>query len=409
MNTQSTEVLRLWLTLRQIPKVGVKTLQKLMAAHAIELSPLLNLPAADLAQLKLNPQQIKAITQPDKQLIEQCLAWAEAPDHHILGYFDDNPDSLYPEYLKNIASPPLLLFIKGDPSLLNKPQLAMVGSRNLTITGQDNAVFFARQMAERGIVITSGLAIGVDGYSHRGALDGQGKTIAVLGTGLNQIYPKRHQHLAAEIAEKGALVSEFWPNQTVRAENFPRRNRIVSGLSQGTLVVEAALKSGSLITARYAMEQGREVFAIPGSIHNPMSKGCHALIKQGAKLTEDINDIIEDVPLFQQVVAARLKPSPIQADLPLTMPNQAIPNQAMPNQAIPNQAIPNQAIPNQAMPSQTIESPILQYIGFDNTPVDFIVQRSAMPVNEILCLLLDLEMAGEVAAVDGGYIRLLRR
>lgn len=394
MSTSNKEALGQWLTLRLTPQLGVKTLQKLIDHHNISPHELVTLNPSALTRLKLNDQQIKAITQPNWPLIEQLSAWVEPADQHILCYFDCEPSfasSLtsalphclpYPEYLKNISSPPLLLFVKGDHTLLHQPQLAMVGSRNLTITGQDNARNFAHNIAELDIVVTSGLAVGVDGYCHRGALDANGKTIAVLGTGLNQIYPKRHLPLAHEIvARHGALVSEFLPEQTARPENFPRRNRIIAGLSQGTLVVEAAVKSGSLITARYAMEQGREVFAIPGSIHNPMSKGCHALIKQGAKLVESIFDIIEDMPLFQQHIASRVNPA---APEPTTHANQT------------------------NLPHQSTESAILQYIGYDTTSVDIIAQRSAQSINEILTQLLSLEMQGDIAVVAGGYVRLAK-
>ena len=377
----NTDTLRRLLILRQTPRLGVKTLQQLFEHPAFDsngcdtkggIEQLFTASATELAQFKLNAVQIKALTQPDETLIEQVIRWAEPADHHIIDYFGINSaNSFYPQYLKHTASAPLMLFIKGDPSLLERPQLAIVGSRNLTITGQENAFAFAKQIAELGIVITSGLALGVDGFCHRGALAANGKTIAVLGTGLNQIYPKRHLQLAGEIAQTGTLVSEFLPEQTVRAENFPRRNRIISGLSQGTLVVEAALKSGSLITARYAMEQGREVFAIPGSIHSPMSKGCHALIKQGAKLVENIADIVEDVPLFQSF---------------LTHPIQSV----------------NSTV------SQVPESPLLAHIGYDITAVDILAQRSQLPVNEVLSQLLALEMQGDIAAQPGGYIRILR-
>ncbi|MFT5162427.1 MAG: DNA processing protein [Alteromonadaceae bacterium] len=374
MNTQSMEALRHNAILYLTPKLGVKTLQKLLTHHDITLNELLSLDARHLELLKLNPKQVKAICQPDEHIIEQVTQWCDTSDQYILSYFAPELLNNYPEYLKNIASPPLLLFIKGNPDLLHQPQLAMVGSRNLTITGQDNAMMFASQIARLGIIITSGLAIGVDGYSHRGALNGGGKTVAVLGSGLNQIYPKRHFHLAAEIIDSGALVSEFLPNQTARAENFPRRNRIISGLSQGTLVVEAAIKSGSLITAKYALEQDREVFAIPGSIHNPMSKGCHALIKQGAKLVETIHDIIEDIPLFVKHIAT---------------------------QANPPEA--TQTAPGNKSNSQ---SPLLAFIGFEATPVDIIAQRSNQPVEQVLGELLELEIQGDIAAVAGGYTRL---
>ncbi len=201
----------------------------------------------------------------------------------------------YPALLREIDTPPALLFVKGNARALNLPQIAIVGSRNLSASGQQNAKAFARNLASSGFTITSGLALGVDGMAHLGALE-TGKSIAVLGTGVDVIYPRRHQTLYKDIiAGDGAIVSEFPPGTPARAGNFPQRNRIISGLSLGVLVVEAALKSGSLITARFAMEQGREVFAIPGSIHNPIAKGCHQLIRQGASLVETTSDIINEL------------------------------------------------------------------------------------------------------------------
>lgn len=364
MNTLSTEALRHWLILKLIPQIGVKTLQKINQHYSLEV--FLSLDPEKLRQLKLNERQIQAITQPDIQQIERMQRWAEPDNHHIICYDDPR----YPDTLKQISSPPTLLFVKGDTTVLNTPQLAIVGSRDLTITGQDNALNFAKQLAQLGITITSGLAIGVDGYSHKGALEGNGKTIAVLGTGLNQIYPKRHRALAQQICENGALVSEFLPDQTARAGNFPRRNRIISGLSQGTLVVEAAIKSGSLITARFAMEQDREVFAVPGSIHNPMSKGCHWLIKQGAKLVEEINDIIEELTTFQQFLAKRV--------ITETPDEKAAFVEA---------------------------HPLIRHIGYEVTAVDCIAERSLLPVNDVLAQLLDMELAGEITSVPGGYLR----
>jgi DNA processing protein len=389
MNTPSTEALRHWLVLKLVPQMGVKTLHKIIE-HLSNQNPdecanqqsdkkpdskpnkppietLLNLSAANLRHLKLNERQIKAITQPNQSQIERMEQWASEPNQRII-YYDD---PRYPDTLKQIASPPLLLFVKGDTAVLNTPGLAIVGSRNLTITGQDNAFNFGKNLAQMGITVTSGLAIGVDGFSHRGALEGKGKTIAVLGTGLDQIYPKRHRALAQQISESGALVSEFLPDQTARPENFPRRNRIISGLSQGTLVIEAAIKSGSLITAKYAMEQDREVFAIPGSIHSPMSKGCHWLIKQGAKLVEDINDIVEELSAFQHFLAERA----IQSI------------QVKQTSAVP-------------------EDSLLKHIGFEATAVDSISQRSSLSIPDVLAQLLDMELAGKVAAVPGGYLRL---
>lgn len=218
------------------------------------------------------------------------LAWlAGGADRHLITLHD----ARYPEALKTITTPPLALFLRGDAALLPQPQLAMVGARSATPQGLENARGFAAELSRRGVLITSGLAIGVDGAAHAGALDAASPTIAVCGTGLDRIYPARHKALAQAILDGGgALVSEFPPGTAALAQNFPSRNRIISGLSLGVLVVEASRESGSLITARRAVEQGREVFAIPGSIHNLLAKGCHQLIREGAKLVESVDDVL---------------------------------------------------------------------------------------------------------------------
>jgi DNA processing protein len=367
MKTLSTEALRHWLVLQLVPKMGVATFNKIAKHYPLET--FLNLPASQLASLKLNESQIKAIKSPNMRLIERFEHWHTLENQHILCLDDPR----YPETLKHISCPPMLLFVKGDPAVLTTPQLAIIGSRDLTITGQDNAFNFAKKLALLGITITSGLAIGVDGFSHKGALAANGKTIAVLGTGVDQIYPKRHKSLAQQISTTGAVISEFMPDQTARPENFPRRNRIIAGLSQGTLVIEAAIKSGSLITAKYAMEQDREVFAVPGSIQNPMSKGCHWLIKQGAKLVENTDDIIEEIEVFQRLLV--------------------------------KQANQNGQLESVKTTPIDKEEPLLKHIGYEATAVDCIAQRSLLPVHNILAQLLVMELAGLIAAVPGGYIR----
>jgi len=214
-------------------------------------------------------------------------------------------DPAYPALLKEIADPPPLLFVRGDPAVLSRPQLGIVGSRNPTPGGRSLAEDFARSLSRCGLVVTSGMALGIDAAGHRGALRGGGTTLAVAGTGPDRIYPARHRDLARAIVEQGAIISEFAPGTPALPSNFPRRNRIISGLSLGVLVVEAACRSGSLITARLAAEQGREVFALPGSIHNPLARGCHHLIRQGAKLVEDIEDIVEELGPLAAVISHR--------------------------------------------------------------------------------------------------------
>ncbi|WP_413700862.1 DNA-processing protein DprA [Psychromonas sp. KJ10-10] len=277
------------MVLDAIPALQKRSIFKLLSKHP--LAELLQLPITTLESYRLKENQINALLHPDWGQIEENISWIdEAQNKHII-CFDD---SRYPALLKEISNPPLLLYLHGDYRLLNSPQIALVGSRNCTPYGQEKSYQFVAELAKAGFTVTSGLALGIDGYAHQGALDNHGKTIAVLGTGLNNIYPKRHMKLAQWVSEEGLLISEFWPNTAPIPSNFPRRNRIISGLSLGLLVVEASKRSGSLITARYATEQNRELFALPGSIDNSQACGCHQLIQQGAKLVTNINDIAEE-------------------------------------------------------------------------------------------------------------------
>jgi DNA processing protein len=273
--------------------------------------------------------------------------------------------------LREIPDPPPLLFVHGDPEVLHTPQLAMVGSRNPSVSGSETAREFAYHLATSGLSITSGLAIGIDGASHAGALDAGGITIAVTGTGLDRVYPASQHDLAHRIAEQGALVSEFPPQTQVKSGNFPRRNRIISGLALGTLVVEAAHKSGSLITARLASEQGREVFAIPGSIHNPMARGCHRLIRQGAKLVETANDVLEELaPLLQE-----LEPLPHQG----TQESLELRDELDAEYQL-----------------------LLKCMGFDPTPIDLLIERSGLTAEVVSSMLILLELEGHVSSAPGG-------
>lgn len=304
------------------------------------------------------------ITSSDQKLIEQDLAWAQSKNRHIMTYYDDH----YPVRLKEIHSPPPLLFVEGDVSLLSQPQLGIVGSRHPTPLGSDTAYHFAKILAQSGLIITSGLALGIDGCCHEGALAvTHGKTIGVMGTGPDQVYPKSHKALAGKIIEQGCLVTEFPTGVSPVAMNFPRRNRIISGLSMGILVVEAAFASGSLVTAKYALEQNREIFAIPGSIQNPLSRGCHALIKQGAKLVESAQDILDELRFFSK--------------------------------------LPQEKNENTKNPVKNTD-PFLEWIGFECTPVDLIIQRSHLTAEKVSSMLLILELEGKIASVPGGYIRL---
>ncbi len=319
--------------------------------------------AVVLAKLALSEQTIAYVQNPDWHTVDQDLKWLQQPDCHCITIRDES----YPVLLKEIADPPPLLFIHGDPAALAGVQLAIVGSRNPSPNGYQIAYDFARFLAQAGLFITSGLAIGIDAASHRGALASQGITLAVAGTGLDKVYPAHHASLADLIVQRhGALVSELPLGTVPRANNFPRRNRLISGMSVGTLVVEAALRSGSLITARLALEQGREVFAIPGAINNPLARGCHALIKQGAQLAESIDDILSEVGHLAAATAAR---EPTLAN---------------------------------ASPIDKDHQDLLKYIAYAPTSVDTLVKESGYAPEAISSMLLILELQGYVFSMAGG-------
>jgi DNA processing protein len=287
--------------------------------------------------------------------IKPALVWLEDDNNHIVTLADDD----YPQTLLNIPDPPLLLYVKGRLDLLNRHALAVVGSRSATPQGINNAEAFSKSLSDTGLCIISGLAHGIDAAAHRGALRGQGGSIAIVGTGLDIVYPAANRELAHALAQQGTLVSEFPLGTPPLAANFPRRNRLISGMSVGCLVVEASLQSGSLITARLALEQGRDVFAIPGSIHAPQSKGCHALIKQGAKLVETANDILEELG------------GAIELPAPASDPEDS-------------------------------EPMLLGYLGFDPVDVDTLSLRCGLTVAELSAMLLTLELNGRICVLPGG-------
>ena len=294
--------------------------------------------------------------------------WLERPDAHLLM----PADAGYPALLREIASPPPQLFVRGNVDVLSLPQLAIVGSRNATPTGAETAHSFASHLAARGFCITSGLAEGIDAAAHRGALAARGRTLAVCGTGPDIVYPRQHESLADQIvAAGGAIVSEFAPGTPVFRANFPRRNRLISGLSVGTLVVEASVRSGALITARHAMEQGREVFAIPGSIHNPVARGCHQLIRNGAKLVETATDIVDE--LGGLLAGLQLPDTPEREGLALEAPDSA-----------------------------AEFAQLLAAMGWDPVDADSLVARAGLTIGEVSSMLLMLELQGSVRALSGG-------
>ena len=317
------------------------------------------------------PEKIlKCLREPEHREIDHELRWLEHPDHHLLPF----TGPAYPPLLKQIAAPPLGLFIQGDPGVLMTYQVAVVGSRRPTVDGRNESRYFAGQLAERGVTVTSGLAQGVDAEAHRGALAQRGRTVAVLGSGLDRVYPKANAGLADKISEHGALVSEFPLSRQPFAGNFPRRNRIISGLSAAVLVVEAAQKSGSLITAKHALEQNREVFAVPGSIRNPMKRGCHGLLREGAGLAERVEDIFSALNKFEE---------PVRSSCAAAVPQSEIIN---------------------GLDEQ--EKVLLDNIGYEPTTLDEIVTTTKLGLGDITGKLLNLELEGLITAVaPGSYIR----
>lgn len=364
------KTLSAWLTLSFTPFIGSGNFRKLVSIT----SPvnIVNSSRKELKYFGFKPQQITYIKQYAEKDVDFCLSWRNSlPNNSIITLIDSD----YPELLKQIGNPPPVLFLKGDVSSLSEPQIAIVGSRNASTDGLKNARDFAADLSRKGLTITSGMALGIDGHAHDGALKAGGKTIAVLGSGLENIYPAKHRDLSTRIIENGALVSEFRPNGLPKPENFPRRNRIISGLSLGVLIVEAAKKSGSLITARYANEQSREVFALPGSIHNPHARGGNALIKEGASLIQSSNDILREVDsLLNWSVNAQ-------------------------------RGLFTDEDENEQLPF----SVLLANLGVDEVvSVDILAQRTHIQVHEVMMQLLELELQGHVAAVSGGYIRTRR-
>ena len=351
-----------WLRLGLIPRLGPVAFRKLLTAFgspegaiAATQQSLANVVGVALA---------KSIRDgPDPGVLADTIKWLADDDNSLLCLADEG----YPKALLEISDPPPLLFTKGDARLLRRDAIAIVGSRNASPQGVANAEAFARELSEHGFTIVSGLALGIDAAAHRGGLQGSASSVAVVATGLDTVYPARNRSLAHELAARGLLVSEFALGTRPLGGNFPRRNRLISGLSRGVLVVEAALQSGSLITARSAIEQGREVFAMPGSIHSPLSKGCHALIKQGAKLVESAADILEEL--------GHARPGEQPATLAIGDDEQHL---------------------------------LLQAIGFDPVDLDTICARADLTADKASAMLLELELEGIVARMSGGRYQRVR-
>lgn len=347
-----------WLRLTLVPGVGGESQRKLLKAFGLPeaifaagRSALGDVVGDRTARLLLDTD--------NRAAVDRALAWANGTNQHLVCLADPE----YPQALLQIPDPPTLLYVRGRLSLLNQPALAVVGSRNPTPQGRGNAERFAAAFAEAGLSVVSGLALGIDAAAHRGALNATGNTIAFIGTGIDRIYPAANQQLAFDIAARGAIASEFPLATPPAAANFPRRNRLISGISRGVLVVEATTESGSLITARLAAEQGREVFAIPGSIHSPQSRGCHRLIKQGAKLAEAIADVIEEIG-WASAPTGR---------------------------------------PASATAGASEAGSLLLAMGFDPCSLDELTQRSGLTADAVSVILLHMELDGQVACLPGGH------
>lgn len=363
-----TDGVESWLRLIHAPGIGPGTARDLLQRFG-DAETICASGQRELARAGLDSAAIDCLRgDADDTAIRRDLEWARAGQRQLLTLSDPR----YPARLREIADPPPLLYVQGDPDVLAYPALAIVGTRHPTPAGHETAHAFARHLAGRGLIIVSGLAVGIDGAAHEGALAAGGLTVAVAGTGLDRVYPARHSDLARRIAEQGALVSELPVGTRPTREAFPRRNRILAGLCAGTLVVEAALRSGSLITARLALEQGRELFAIPGSIHNPVARGCHALIRQGAKLVETADDVLEEI-------APSLGPLPETTAQP-----------------------PEQATGSAQPPADPAYQRLYDCLDWEPRGIDELSHCAGLPVADVASMLLRLELEGTIRAVPGG-------
>jgi DNA processing protein len=374
-----TEGLADWLRLMLTEGVGPQTARELLSHFGLPE----NIFGANYSALQKCVNEKLALTlssapdDPIREQIDTTLEWCKHPGNQVLTFADAN----YPSSLLTIADPPPVLYVKGRAELLNRKSIAMVGSRNATLQGIQNARRFAHVLSTAGLTVVSGLALGIDGAAHEGALSEittEGSTVAVTGTGLDLVYPAKHRELAHQIAVHGCLVSEYPLGTPGIASNFPRRNRIISGLSQGVLVVEAAAQSGSLITARSALEQGRDVFAIPGSIHSPLSKGCHQLIRQGAKLVESAQDILEEIHIQSTTLKEKFSPPHVAVNTAANSVNVS-------------------ALTNQ----------LLHAAGHDPVSVDELAARTTMTMAEVQASLLELELEGRIERLASGMYQAL--
>ena len=368
-----------WLTIINAPSIGgaslIKAIESLGGAAAVAAAS-----TRDLIRHGFPQAAADAITRPDQAAIEKGLHWLSQPGHHLLCWDSDD----YPALLRRINGPPAALFVDGDPGCLWQPQIAIIGSRNPTAGGLDHARDFASTLARQGMTITSGLAAGIDSAAHTAAMDAAAMTIAVNGTGLDIVYPASSRQVAQRVRSQGAMISEFPLGTPPRRQHFPSRNRIISGLSLAVLVIEAGLNSGTLITARKAAEQGRDVFALPGSLHNPMAKGCHRLIREGARLVETTAHIMQEL-------------GPLAAELQMEIRQRLELDGDSPGQA---EAKP--ARQKNKLLDDSDYSAVWEVLGYDPKPVDTIIEQSGLSAREVSSMLLMMELEGMVKKHSNG-------
>lgn len=380
-----------WLRLIRAPGLGVQALHGLLDRFG-RASAIVERVVRD-ASAALAPAAARDwLIRPDQAALDADRRWLSESGHHLLTWMDDD----YPALLREAPRPPAALFVRGDPTVLWRPQIAIVGSRNPTAGGRDNAEAFAAALGRGGLTIVSGLASGIDAAAHEGALRGGASTLAVIGSGPDVIYPPAHAQLFERVAATGAIVSEFPPGTPPRPTHFPQRNRIIAGLSLGTLVVEAALRSGSLITARLATEAGREVFALPGSIHNPMARGCHRLIRDGAKLVETAGEIVDELRPLALRLGERLRETldALQADASTGATNGSSPHDP--------DAIRRLADPDYQR--------VWEALGHENVTVDTLTARTGLTAPSISSMLLIMELDGLITVgANGRYGRAVRK
>lgn len=403
-----------WLALLETPGVGRETARRLLQL-AGSPQAVLQLPASQVmvalpassAQAQLIARGLARAYEQAADLIRQTQQWLEGHSRRSICVVGDMH---YPHTLLESADPPLMLYLEGRTELLSALSVGVVGSRRASVQGLENARHFSAELSRAGITVISGLALGIDAAAHEGALQGVGSTIAVIGTGLDQVYPPRHRALTQQIQAQGLVVSEYPIGTPALKEHFPQRNRIIAGLSKGTLVVEASLPSGSLITARLASESGREVFAIPGSIHAPQSRGCHSLIKQGAALVESADDILEGLQWGSSPKRQRIAPRQ-QVSLPLAPLPDEVPAapEAHSRYHAPTSSpqTPSQQVHTQAELSET-QRAFLLILGHDPQTIDTLCIRSQIATPQMLALLMELELLGAVECLPGGYYQQCR-